>query len=314
MAFTTLKRFLIGEPFPTSREKHERLDKLRALAVFASDPISSNAYATEAIMGILIVLGSGALGLTLPIALVVAALVLLVIFSYIQTILHYPDGGGAYTVAKDNLGRFPSLLAGGALLTDYILTVSVSTSAGVRAVTSAIPEVFEYRVWLAIAAILLITWINLRGVRESGTIFAVPTYAFVGGVLLVIVIGLVRWFGLFGAEPLRPLERSAPPRVAQRRHYHDDNGCHGHVPLRRHQLPGHSSRARSNARREHPVADDAPDNGGRLPLHVGAALYGPHPFPRRQHRLPGLPPPQLFSGPRWLSAALAAKSRRPPRI
>ncbi|MEW5872982.1 MAG: APC family permease [Chloroflexota bacterium] len=202
MDFSNLKQVLIGEPFPTSRDVHERLDKVRALAVFASDPISSNAYATEAIMSVLVLMGSQALRLTTPLGLGVALLVLLVIFSYIQTILHYPDGGGAYTVAKDNLGRFPSLLAAAALLTDYILTVSVSVSAGVRAVTSAFPETFEFRVPMAITAIVLITWINLRGVRESGTIFAVPTYAFVGGVSLVILSGLARYYGLFGAAPI----------------------------------------------------------------------------------------------------------------
>ena len=148
-----LKRLIIGEPFPTSMEIHERLDKVRGLAIFASDPISSNAYATEAIMTVLIVLGSGAIALTLPIGLAVAGLVLLVITSYIQTVLHYPDGGGAYTVAKDNLGTFPSLLAAAALLTDYVLTVSVSVSAGVRAVTSAFPEIFEYRILFAKAEV-----------------------------------------------------------------------------------------------------------------------------------------------------------------
>lgn len=205
-----IKRLIIGKPFPTSQEIHERLDKVRALAVFASDPISSNAYATEAIMGVLIVLGSGALSMTLPLAMGVAALVLMVIFSYIQTILHYPDGGGAYTVAKDNLGRYPSLLAGAALLTDYVLTVSVSVSAGVRAVTSALPEAFDYRVFIALAAIGLITVINLRGVRESGTLFAFPTYAFVGGVLLTIGLGLARQVGLFGLQPLPVLEEPIP--------------------------------------------------------------------------------------------------------
>ena len=203
---TNIKEILIGKQFPTSMDIHERLDKVRALAVFASDPISSNAYATEAIMSVLIVLGSQALGLTWHIGLVVAALVILVIFSYIQTILHYPEGGGAYTVAKDNLGRFPSLLAAAALLTDYILTVSVSVSAGVRAVTSAFPEAFVYRIEIAILAIIVITWMNLRGVRESGTVFAIPTYAFVGGVLLTILIGLVRYFGIFGASPLPVVE------------------------------------------------------------------------------------------------------------
>lgn len=211
MSLSELKRFLIGEPFPNSREVHERLDKVRALAVFASDPISSNAYATEAIMGVLIVLGSGALSITLPIGLGVTALVLLVIFSYIQTILHYPDGGGAYTVAKDNLGTSTSLFAAAALLTDYILTVSVSVAAGVRAVTSAYPEIFRFRVEIALLAILFITWINLRGVRESGTVFSIPTYAFVGGVLLVIFIGLMRNFELFGAAPLT----SSTEQIAQ---------------------------------------------------------------------------------------------------
>ncbi|MCZ7575060.1 MAG: APC family permease [Ardenticatenaceae bacterium] len=208
MSLASLKRFLIGEPFPTSREIHERLDKFRALAVFASDPISSNAYATEAIMHILILLGSAALVLTLPIALGIAVLVLLVAFSYIQTILHYPEGGGAYTVAKDNLGTLPSLLAGGALLTDYVLTVSVSVAAGIRAITSAFPGLHDERVLLALAAIALITLANLRGVRESGTLFAFPTYAFVGGVLLVVVVGLARYFGLLGAAPLSPMTQT----------------------------------------------------------------------------------------------------------
>ncbi len=210
MFLSNLKRFLIGEPFPTSHEIHERLDKVRALAIFASDPISSNAYATEAIMSVLIVLGSGALAMTLPIGLAVAGLVLLVIFSYIQTILHYPGGGGAYIVAKDNLGTFASLMAAGALLTDYILTVSVSVSAGVRAVTSAFPAAFEHRVAIALTAIIIITWVNLRGARESGTIFAIPTYAFVAGVLVMIVIGLVRYFGIFGTSQIAPTVEQVP--------------------------------------------------------------------------------------------------------
>lgn len=202
MSSSSIKEFLIGKPFPTSMEIHERLDKVRGLAVFASDPISSNAYATEAIMSVLVVLGSGAIALTWPLGLAVAALVLTVVFSYVQTILHYPHGGGGYMVTKDNLGTLPSLIAGGALLTDYILTVSVSVSAGVRAVTSAFPEAFPFRVWMALIAILLITWINLRGIRESGSIFAIPTYAFVGGVFVVIVYGLARYTGLFGLPPI----------------------------------------------------------------------------------------------------------------
>ena len=207
MSYTSVKRVLIGQPFPNRAEVHQRLDRMRALAVFASDPISSNAYATEAIMSILILLGSSALVLTLPIALAIAALIILVVFSYTQTILHYPQGGGAYTVTKDNLGSLPSLLAAAALLIDYVLTVSVSVSAGIRAATSAFPALHDYRVILALSAIALLTWINLRGVRESGTVFAFPTYAFVGGVLIMIGIGLVRYAGLFGAAPL---VRAAP--------------------------------------------------------------------------------------------------------
>lgn len=216
MDVSRIKRFLIGQPFPTSMELHERLDKFRALAVFASDPISSNAYATEAIMTVLIVLGTGAIQIALPIGLAVAGLVLLVIFSYVQTIIHYPLGGGGYIVAKDNLGRVPSLLTAAALMTDYILTVSVSVSAGVRAITSALPQTRDERVLLALAAIALVTWANLRGVRESGTIFALPTYAFVGGVVLVVLIGLVRLSGIAGTlTPASPQDVPAPGSLFQ---------------------------------------------------------------------------------------------------
>ena len=202
MGYSTIKRFLIGEPFPTSHDSHERLDKKRGLAIFASDPISSNAYATEAIMHVLVVLGSGALAMTMQIGLAVAMLVLLVIFRYVQTIMHYPEGGGSYMVSKDNLGKVPSLIAAAALLVDYTLTASVSISAGVRAVTSAFPEIFDFRVYIALVILVLITWINLRGVRESGSIFAIPAYAFVVGVLAVILVGLARYFGLFGMTPM----------------------------------------------------------------------------------------------------------------
>ncbi|HEY85726.1 MAG TPA: APC family permease [Chloroflexi bacterium] len=211
LSYDKIKRFLFGEAFPTRAEIHERLDKVRALAIFASDPISSNAYATEAIMSVLILISASALYLTLPIALAVMTLVLLVVFSYTQTILHYPKGGGAYIVTKDNLGTTPSLFAAAALLIDYILTVSVSISAGVRAITSALPALYPYSVWLALLAIFLLSWINLRGIRESGSIFALPTYAFVGGVLLVVLIGLVRLFGVFGAPPpLAPAPHEVP--------------------------------------------------------------------------------------------------------
>lgn len=197
-----LKRILIGTPFPLSAEHQERLDNFRGLAIFASDTISSNAYATEAIMAILILMGSAALGLAWPVAIAIATLVAIVVFSYSQTIMHYPLGGGSYTVAKDNLGRLPSLVAGAALLIDYVMTVAVSTSSGVRAVTSAFPELFPFRVAIALLILVLMTWINLRGLRESGSIFAFPTYAFVAGTYAVIGIGLARYFGIFGALPL----------------------------------------------------------------------------------------------------------------
>lgn len=211
MEISDLKHFFIGSPFPSSRESHERLDKIRGLAIFASDTISSNAYATEAIMTVLIILGSGALAMTLPIALAVAGLVLLVVLSYIQTILHYPDGGGSYTVAKDNLGQLPALTAAAALLVDYIMTVSVSTAAGVRAVTSAFPEAYPYKIWIALAALILIAWMNLRGVRDSGAVFAIPTYGFVLGVMVMLIIGMIRYFGFFGSVPLAANTETVPP-------------------------------------------------------------------------------------------------------
>ncbi len=213
MGYSTIRRFFIGEPFPSSHDSHERLDKKRALAIFASDPISSNAYATEAIMHVLIVMGSGALAMTLQIGLAVAMLVLLVIFSYVQTIMHYPEGGGSYMVSKDNLGKVPSLIAAAALLVDYTLTVSVSISAGVRAVTSAFPELFDFRIIIALLVLILITWINLRGIRESGTIFSIPAYAFIAGVLAVIVVGMVRYFGLFGVTPMEITPQIVPAQT-----------------------------------------------------------------------------------------------------
>ena len=191
MYLYSLKRLFVGTPLPTAQSRHERLGKAAGLAIFASDPLSSNAYATEAILLVLILAGSAALSYALPIGLGIAALILIVITSYRQTIRAYPRGGGAYIVAKDNLGLFPALIAGAALLIDYVLTVAVSVTAGVEAVTSALPALFPYRVWLCLAAIVLITIANLRGVRESGNIFAAPTYLFVLSTLAMIAWGLV---------------------------------------------------------------------------------------------------------------------------
>ena len=184
-----LKRFLVGVPLSNEQLAHERIPKRIALAVFASDALSSVAYATEAILIVLLVAGSGALGYVTPIAIGIAMLLVVVAFSYRQTIMAYPGGGGAYIVARDNLGTIPSLVAATPLLISYVLTVAVSISAGVAAITSAWPWLEEYRVEIALALIALVTIANLRGVKESGTIFAAPTYAFIIGMFVLIGTG-----------------------------------------------------------------------------------------------------------------------------
>ena len=189
---TAVRRLLFGSPLPTAEEVHQRLTKVKALAVFSSDALSSVAYATEEILLVLVVAGSAALGFSLPIALVIAALLAIVATSYYQTIHGYPSGGGAYIVAYDNLGVWPGLTAAAALLIDYVLTVAVSITAGIAAITSAFPALLPFRVELCLLAIALITWANLRGVRESGTLFAIPTYGFVFIFLTLIVVGLAQ--------------------------------------------------------------------------------------------------------------------------
>lgn len=186
------KHALLGSPIPTARESHERLTKVKALAVFSSDALSSVAYATEEIMKVLILVGIGFLYLTLPISGVIVLLLAIVVVSYQQTIRAYPSGGGSYIVANANLGMLAGLTAAGALLVDYVLTVSVSIASGVAQITSLIPEWLPYQVSLAIGAVVLIMLGNLRGIRESGSIFAVPTYVFVGMMYLLIGYGLYR--------------------------------------------------------------------------------------------------------------------------
>ncbi len=187
-----IKRALIGRPIASEHAIHERLTKVKALAVLSSDALSSVAYATEQTLIILVVAGAAALRYTLPISLAIVALLTIVAISYRQTIYAYPNGGGSYIVAKDNLGTLPGLIAAGSLLIDYVLTVSVSVSAGVLAVVSAFPSTAKYTVPMGIVFIFLIMLGNLRGVRESGTIFAIPTYVFVVGMLVMIAIGLWR--------------------------------------------------------------------------------------------------------------------------
>jgi amino acid transporter len=185
-----VRKALFGRPLPTAHLAHERLSKTKALAVFSSDALSSSAYATEEILRILVLAGAGALSMTLPVAMAIGLLLAIVAISYSQTIKAYPHGGGSYIVSKDNLGSGPALVAGAALLTDYVLTVAVSISAGVFALTSAAPFLFDWRVEIAVLFIALITIVNMRGVSESGAIFAAPTYLFIVMAMGMIVYGL----------------------------------------------------------------------------------------------------------------------------
>lgn len=190
--FNRLKRVLIGQPLTTSSGIHERLTKVKALAVLSSDALSSVAYATEEILRILILAGIGAMSLSLPIGGAIVALLFIVGFSYRQTIKAYPLGGGSYIVAKDNLGELPALVAGGALLLAYILTVAVSIASAVAAMVSTVPEIHGRLVLTGTALVVLVTILNLRGIRESGSIFAVPTYLFLLAMAAMIAIGFVR--------------------------------------------------------------------------------------------------------------------------
>lgn len=192
----SVKRFLIGAPIATADAEHERLTKVKALAVLSSDAISSVAYATEAILATLIAAGSGVLPLTLPISFAIVALLSIVAISYRQTIPAYPNGGGSYIVAKDNLGTLPGLIAAASLLIDYVLTVSVSVAAGVQNLVSLFGGLSPYIVQIDVALVILITVVNLRGVRESGSIFAIPTYIFIASALALIVVGLFKIYVL----------------------------------------------------------------------------------------------------------------------
>jgi amino acid transporter len=205
MKMSPLKRLLVGAPIPTAQARHERLSKRAALAVFASDALSSVAYATEEILLILVLAGTGALVYSIPIGIAIALLIAIVVSSYRQTILRYPQGGGAYIVAKDNLGAYAGLVAGAALLIDYVLTVAVSVAAGVAAITSAFPALFDHRVALGVLFIAAITTANLRGIRESGNLFAAPTYLFIASFGAMLGYGFTRWmFGWEMSEPPLP--------------------------------------------------------------------------------------------------------------
>jgi amino acid transporter len=189
-----VKRLLVGRRMASYRLEHTLLPKVLALPVFSSDALSSVAYATEEILRVLLVASAAAAALVLPVSLAIAALMIIVVISYRQTVRAYPSGGGAYIVSKDNLGTLPGLIAAAALLIDYVLTVSVSVVAGVFAITSTVPSLGEHKVALSLGFILLITLANLRGVRESGTLFAIPTYGFIVSIFVLILVGLARCF------------------------------------------------------------------------------------------------------------------------
>ena len=189
-----LARLLFGNPLPSAAEHSERVGILRGLAIFASDNISSSAYATEEIMRVLVLAGVGALSISMPITLVIIGLIAVVVLSYRQVIAAYPQGGGSYIVTRENLGEWPGLITASSLLTDYILTVAVSVSAGVAALTSAFPELFEKRVIIALTLVAVMTIINLRGTREVGKVFTAPTYLYLFGIVSLIGIGVSRVF------------------------------------------------------------------------------------------------------------------------
>ncbi|MHB9053159.1 MAG: APC family permease [Thermoleophilia bacterium] len=205
----SIKSFLIGQPIETVREKHERLSKLTGLAIFSSDALSSVAYATEEILLALVVAGTALINYSMAIAVAIAVLISIVATSYFQTIHAYPSGGGSYIVAKDNLGDNAGLTAGASLLIDYVLTVAVSITAGVAAITSAAPSLAEHKVLISLAAIALLMLGNLRGVKEAGRIFSVPTYMFVFSIFALIGVGLFKY--LTGSEPApaQPVEATA---------------------------------------------------------------------------------------------------------
>ncbi|SDX75292.1 APC family permease [Paenibacillus sp. CF384] len=186
------KRLLIGRPMKSAELEGEKLSKLKALAVLSSDALSSVAYGTEQILLVLMAAGFAAVWYSIPISIAVLGLLLILIISYRQTIFAYPKGGGAYVVAKDNLGTSTGLLAGGSLLVDYILTVAVSSSAGTDAITSAFPSLHDHRVSVALIMIVFLTVMNLRGIGESASVLAYPVYLFVGAIFVLIIAGVVK--------------------------------------------------------------------------------------------------------------------------
>ncbi|HKQ60997.1 MAG TPA: APC family permease [Candidatus Polarisedimenticolaceae bacterium] len=210
------RTWLIGRPLHTADAENQTVGKAVGLAIFSSDALSSTAYATQEILAVLVLAGVGAFAFAVPISLAIVGLLAIVVVSYVQTIQAYPGGGGAYIVARDNLGELAAQVAGAALLTDYILTVAVSVSSGVAQIASAFPPLFPHRVIVSVAVVVLVMIVNLRGVRESGFVFAIPTFGFLFVMAATLVLGLVRYVSgqlgtvvdppaLDAAATLRPL-------------------------------------------------------------------------------------------------------------
>jgi amino acid transporter len=208
------RTWLIGRPLQTADAPHQTIGKLVGLAVFASDALSSTAYATQEILVILAAAGTMAFGYAFPISIAIVVLLAIVTLSYQQTIHTYPGGGGAYIVARDNIGELPAQIAGAALLTDYILTVAVSVSSGVAQIVSAFPALFSFRVELSVSLVLFVMLMNLRGVKESGRVFATPTYFFIGMMFLTVGMGLLRYMTGTLGQVVNPPATEFPATVA----------------------------------------------------------------------------------------------------
>ena len=205
---TTIKRVVLGAPIATAEERHERLSKKFALPVFSADAISSTAYATEEILLALLAAGTAAFVWSMPVAIAVALLLAIVAVSYRQTVHAYPNGGGSYMVSRANLGLAPGLVAAASLMVGYVATVTVSAASGVAAIASAFPVLNPYRLPICVALVILVALANLRGVRESGRLFAAPTYAFVLLCGALVVVGLVRWL-MGDLEAVQDIQKEA---------------------------------------------------------------------------------------------------------
>jgi amino acid transporter len=208
-ALHTIQRLLLGRPIASSASSEERLTRSSALGAFGLDALSSVAYGPDEILYVLLLAGAAGVALDLPIAVAIALLLVIVATSYRQTIFAYPKGGGSYTVARENLGTYPGLIAAAALMVDYVTTVAVSVTAGVQAITALAPVMFRYRVAMDVACAVLLVIINLRGIREAGAAFVLPTYIFIGSLGLLLVWGFLRAVAFGGL----PHAANPPPAI-----------------------------------------------------------------------------------------------------